>query len=78
MYPGAPPRSLRAVIGGETTYVVAAWVGDAAVLLRSRVPIHDRITPDNGGHLGFIADLAEGPVVLDGPDARWRWQLVRR
>jgi hypothetical protein len=77
LYRQSPPRSVKAIVRGHPTFVIVAWVDNDAVLLRSEYPIRDRITPANGGHLTFLADLRDGPVVVSSPDdARWRFQLI--
>jgi hypothetical protein len=80
VYPSDPWASCTAVVDGREITVVFGWHHDRALLWRSDGI--ELVSGDRSGRLvdanqlPVIADLAEGPVELDGPKARWRWRVV--
>lgn len=80
VYPGDPYGSCTAVVDDKEITVVFGWSDGQAVLRRSTGT--ERVAGDPAGRLvepealPVLANLAEGPVELDGPKGRWRWRVV--
>lgn len=71
VYLGAEPSSAVAVVDGQEVVVVAGWWNGRARLWIDRTGTDQPIST-----LPVLAELADGPVELEGPRARWRWRVV--
>lgn len=80
VYPGEPHGSCTVIIDGREITVVFGWHDGQPLLWRSEGV--ELVTGDRSGRLvdghqlAVLANLAEGPIELDGPKARWRWRVV--
>lgn len=80
VYIGDPHSSCTAVVDGREITIVFGWLGTTPVLWRSDGT--EVVSGDTAARLveperlTVLANLAAGPVELDGPKGRWRWRVV--
>lgn len=78
--PGDDPGSAPALRNGEEAIIVFGWVANLPLVWWAETP--GTLTDDGRGRiiwseaLGLVGHLGEGPVEMNAPDARWRWELV--
>jgi hypothetical protein len=68
VHPGDAHSSCVARLGDEEVIIVYGWQEGTPMLWRTKGAKVDELVK--------VADLAEGPVQLDGPRARWRWRVA--